>query len=183
MLTLVLSRPLIFVALLIAFTTTIAPGAERAEYPQPNGYVNDFGNVIGVDTRDRLNSLCKELDQKAHAQVAIVTIESLRGAPLDDYATSLFNKWGIGHKDDNRGILILLALSDRKSRLEIGRGFEVLFPDERAAQIVAEMVPDLRQQHYSQGLLRCTRTIATIVAQERGVNLRELDPSSTANTR
>jgi uncharacterized protein len=179
MLTRVLSRSLIFLALLFAIATHIAPGAEKSDYPEPKGYVSDFGNVVGIDTSDRLNALCKELDQKAHAQVAIVTIESLRGAPLEHYATSLFNKWGIGYKDDNRGILILLALSDRKSRIEIGRGFESLFPNERAAKIVAEMVPDLKQQHYDQALLRCTRTIATIVAQERGVKLHELDSGSS----
>jgi uncharacterized protein len=178
MLTAVFSRSLISISLLIAFTTTIAPGAGRLDYPEPNGYVNDFGNVIGIDTRDRLSALCTELDQKTHAQVAIVTIETLHGAPLEHYATSLFNKWGIGHKDDYRGILILLSLSDRKSRIEIGRGFEALFPNERVAKIAAEMNPDLRQQHYSQAVLRCTRSLATIVAQERGVKLDALNSSS-----
>jgi uncharacterized protein len=81
-------------------------------------------------------------------------------------------------KDDNRGILILLSLSDRKSRIEIGRGFEALFPNERVAKIAAEMNPDLRQQHYSQAVLRCTRSLATIVAQERGVKLDALNSSS-----
>ena len=179
------SPSLTSISLLIALTATLTAGGGAAtpNHPEPRGYVNDFADVIDAQSRDRLNALCTELDQKTHAQVAIVTIESLRGAPLEHYATSLFNKWGIGHKDDNRGILILLALSDHKSRIEIGRGFEALFPNERTAQIVADMVPDLNQRHYSQALLRSARTIATIVAQERGVNLRELDPSSTPNTR
>jgi uncharacterized protein len=170
------------ISLLIALTATLTAGGGAAtrNYPEPKeGYVNDFADVIDAQSRDRLNALCTELDQKTHAQVAIVTIESLRGSPLEHYATSLFNKWGIGHKDDNRGIPILLALSNHKSRIEIGCGFEALFPNERAAQIVADMVPDLNQRHYSQALLRSARTIATIVAQERGVRLRELDPSST----
>jgi uncharacterized protein len=175
------SRSLTSISLLIALTATLTAGGAAAtlDYPEPKGYVNDFANVIDAQSTDRLNALCIELDQNAHAQVAIVTIESLRGAPIEHYATSLFNKWGIGHKDDNRGILILLALSDHKSRIEIGRGFENLFPNERVAKIIADMVPDLKQRHYSQALLRCTRTIATIVAEERGVKFRELDPSST----
>jgi uncharacterized protein len=77
-------------------------GAAPLDYPEPKGYVNDVANVIDVQSRDRLNALCTELDQNAHAQVAIITIESLRGAPIEPYATSLFNKWGIGHKYDNR---------------------------------------------------------------------------------
>ena len=175
------SRSLTFISLLIVLTATFTAGGGAAtlDYPEPKGYVNDFANVIDAKSRDRLNELCTALDQNAHAQAAIVTIESLRGAPIEHYATSLFNKWGIGHKNDNRGILILLALSDHKSRIEIGRGFEGLFPDERVAKIVADMVPDLKQRHYSQALLRSTRTIATIVAQERGVKFPELDPSPT----
>jgi uncharacterized protein len=176
-----LPRSLTSISLLIALTATLTTGGSAAtlDYPEPRGYVNDFANVIDAQSRDRLNALCTELDQNAHAQIAIVTIESLRGAPIEHYATSLFNKWGIGHKDDNRGILILLALSDHKSRIEIGRGFEALFPNERVANIVADMVPDLKQQQYSRALLHCTRTIATIVAQERGVKFREVDPRST----
>jgi uncharacterized protein len=112
-------RSLTSISLLIALTAilTAGGGAATPNYPEPKGYVNDFADVIDAQSRDRLNALCTELDQKTHAQVAIVTIESLRGAPLEHYATSLFNKWGIGHKDDNRGILILLALSNHQSRI------------------------------------------------------------------
>ena len=130
------SPSLTSISLLIALIATLSAGggAETPNYPEPKGYVNDFADVIDAPSRDRLNALSTELDKKTHAQVAIVTIESLRGAPLERYATSLFNKWGIGHKDDNRGILILLALSNYKSRIEIGRGFEALFPNDRAAK-------------------------------------------------
>jgi uncharacterized protein len=174
------SRPLTFFSLLIALTAILTAGRGSATlvFPEPKGYVNDFANVIDAQSTDRLNALCTELDQKTHAQVAIVTIQDLSGVPIEPYATSLFNKWGIGHKDDNRGVLILLALSDRKSRIEIGRGFEALFPNERVARINAEMVPDLKLRHYGQAVLRGTRSLARIVAQERGVNLNELKSSS-----
>ncbi len=158
---------------------TAGGGAATLDYPEPKGYVNDFGDVIDANSRDHLNALCKELDHKAHAQIAIVTIDTLGGAPLKPYATSLFNKWGIGYKDDNRGILILLALSERKCRIEIGRGFEALLPNQRVAKINAEMAPDLKLRQYSRAILRCTRTLATIAAQERGVTLNELQSSST----
>ncbi len=121
--------------------------------------------------RDRLTALCTELDQKTHAQIAVVTIDTLGGDSIDEYATSLFNRWGIGHKDDNRGILILLSLSDRKYRIEIGRGFEALFPNDRVARIGAEMIPDLKKQKYSEAVLHSTGMIASVIAKERGVKL------------
>ena len=93
---------------------------------------------------------------------------------IDDYALHLFNEWGIGHKEDNRGLLVLLSMEERKARIEVGRGFETLFPDERAAAILAEMIPDLKVHHYGQALLSCTKTLASAVAQERHVQLRSL---------
>jgi uncharacterized protein len=162
MLAAVFSRSLTSISLLIVLAATLTAGGGGAmlDYPEPKGYVNDFANVID-------------------AQSAIVTIQDLGGAPLEHYATSLFNKWEIGYKVDNRGILILLALSDHKFRIEVGRGFEALFPHERVAGINAEMVPDLKLQHYGQEVLRGTRSLAKIVAQERGVKLDELKSSST----
>ena len=175
------SRSLVSVSLMIALAATITAGAGNAtlDYPKPISYVNDFGNVIDVDSKDRLNALCTELDRKTHAQFAIVTIDTLHGVSLERYATSLFNKWGIGHKDDNRGILILLVAPEFKDRIEIGRGFEALFPNEQVEKINAEMLPDLKMRHYGQALLHGTRILAATVAQERGVKLDELRLSST----
>jgi uncharacterized protein len=174
----VLSLSLRSISLLIA-TLTVIGSTATPDYPQPKGYVNDFANVIDVQSGERLTALCTELDQKTHAQVAVVTIQSLNGDSLEHYATSLFNKWGIGHKDDNRGILILLALSDHESRIAIGRGFEALLPNDRVARISDAMVPDLKLGHYGEAVLRSARTLAKIVAQERGVQLNELKSSST----
>ena len=86
----------------------------------------------------------------------------------------LFNEWGIGHKEDNRGLLVLLSMEEHRSRIEVGRGFETLFPNERVAAIVADMAPDLKVHHYSQALLSCTKTLASAVAQEKHVQLRSL---------
>jgi len=164
-------RSVLSISLLMAAVPPTLVGG-KSDHPQPKGYVNDFANVIDVNTRDRLIALCTELDQKTHAQIAVVTIDTLGGDSIDDYATSLFNRGGIGHKkDDNRGILILLSLSNRKYRIEIGRGFEALFPNDRVARIGAEMVPDLKKQKYSEAVLHSTRVIASIIAKERGVNL------------
>jgi len=143
----------------------------ESDHRQPKGCVNDFANVIDVNTRDRLTALCTELDQKTHAQIAVVTIDTLGGGRINKKDTSLFNRWGIGHKDDNRGILILLSLSDRKYRIEIGRGFEALFPNDRVARIGAEMIPDLKKQKYSEAVLHSTGMIASVIAKERGVKL------------
>jgi len=158
----------------IAIATSFAGSEMPHVFPRPTGYVNDFANVVDAPTKDQLSALCAEVDKKTKAQIAVVTVQTLAGSSIEDYALHLFNEWGIGHKEDNRGLLILLSLGERKYRIEVGRGFETLFPNDRVAKIGAEMVPDLKVQHYSQALLHCTRTLASIVAEEKKVRLHSL---------
>ena len=163
------------VVLFITTATSILVGdGTRRNFPRPIGYVNDFANVIDAKTKKQLDALCTELDQKTNAQIALVTVQTLADSSIEEYALHLFNEWGIGHKDDNRGLLILLAMGERKSRIEVGRGLETLFPNKRVAAIVANMVPDLKVHHYSQAMLTCTKTLASVVAQEKHVQLRSL---------
>jgi uncharacterized protein len=163
----------------IVCTGLLRPVTSEAqlEFPRAKGWVNDFGNVIDADAGKRLTALCTEVDRKAHAQIVVVTIDSLGGTPIDDYAYSLFNHWSIGRKGENRGILILLAMSDRKWRIEVGHGLQTLFPNERVAGIGAEMVPELKQKHYSKAVLHVSSEIANIIAGERGVTLTTVGPS------
>ena len=161
--------------LLIAIAASFLLGdGTRQNLPRPTGYVNDFATVIDAGIKNQLAALCTEVDRKTNAQIVVVTVQTLAGSSIEDYALHLFNEWGIGHKEDNRGLLILLLIGDRKCRIEVGRGFETLFPNERVAKIVAETVPELRLHHYSQALLTSTKTLASDVAQEKHVQLRGL---------
>jgi uncharacterized protein len=85
--------------LLLSIAAFLSPTVVLAEldFPKPKGWVNDFANAIDADKQKRLGALCSEVDEKTHAQIAIVTIDSLGGIPIGDYARLLFNNWGIGH--------------------------------------------------------------------------------------
>ena len=166
--------PILLVLFIASAAAILIGGETKRNFPRPTGYVNDFATVIDASAKHQLAALCTELDRKTNAQVAIVTVKTLAGSSVEDYALHLFNEWGIGHKADNRGLLILISIAEDKYRIEVGRGFETLFPNERVAEIGAEMVPDLKVQHYSQALLKCTRTLASVVAEEEHVKLRSL---------
>lgn len=168
----------VFALCLVAFVSSTAATAQL-DLPRPKGWVSDFAKVIDADTQRRLNALCSEVDEKTHAQIAIVTVDSLGGVPARDYALKPFNMWGVGHKEDNRGMLILLAMNDRMSYISVGKGFETLFPNDRAAKIVAGMTPYLRQRKYSEAVLHSASEIASIIARERGVALTTLSSSAT----
>ncbi len=97
----------------------LAPMA-RAEKPQdlqPQGYVNDFAGAINPETKQELNALCAEVDQKAQAQIAVVTVKSLEGEPIENFSIDLATRWGIGPKQKDRGVMILLAPNDRQVSL------------------------------------------------------------------
>jgi uncharacterized protein len=174
-----LLRRVLSLSLLIAVCLSPASTKAQLKFPPQKGWVNDFANVIDADAKKRLDALCAKLDEKTHAQIAIVTIDSLEGTPVGDYARLMFNNWGIGHKDDNRGMLILLAIRDHMYYISVSRGFEPLFPNNRAAAIGYEMISSLRQQHYSKAVLQSAGKIASIIARERAVTLTTLDAGSS----
>lgn len=104
-------------------------------------------------------------------QMAVVTISSLNGAPVEDAANTLFRRWGIGKKGKDEGLLLLLATQDHKDRIEVGYGLEPTLPDGFVGSITRDMRPALRQANYSQALLLATQEMGTRIAQAKGVSL------------
>lgn len=158
-------------AVLILFPLGLTARAEKVEQLKPQGYVNDFAGVLSAPARSQMTALCAEVDQKAHAQVAVVTIRSLEGIPLQEFANRLFKQWAVGYKPDDRGVLVLLAVSDRKYWVEVGYGLEPILPDGKVGGFGREIVPLLRQNDYGGAMLQLTSRIAEVIAQDRGVTL------------
>ena len=158
-------------AVLILFSFGLRARAEKVEQLKPQGYVNDFAGVLSAPARSQMTALCAEVDQKAHAQVAVVTIRSLEGIPLQEFANRLFKQWAVGYKPDDRGVLVLLAISDRKYWVEVGYGLEPILPDGKVGGFGREIVPLLRQNDYGGAMLQLTSRIAEVIAQDRGVTL------------
>lgn len=90
-------------------------------------YVQDYAGVLSPQTRQALNA-SDDLDNKTTAQVAVVTVKTLDGQPIDEYGLTLLRQWGLGNKEKNNGALILVAVDDRQSRIEVGYGLEGVLP-------------------------------------------------------
>src|SRR5580704_808463 len=104
------ARPLLFLLLLCVPVAK----AEQVKNLKPQGCVNDFASVLSAQAKDKLTALCAEVDQKTKAQIAVVTVSSLEGEPVEQFSIDLATAWGIGPKQKDRGILILLAPNDRR---------------------------------------------------------------------
>jgi len=145
--------------------------AEKIADIRPQGYVTDLAGVIDPGTKAKLETLCAEVQQKTGAQIAVVTVNSLDGRSKEDYSADLYKQLGVGSKQDNRGVLLLVAPKERQYRIEVGYGLEPVINDARAGDIGREMVPDLKQQDYSGAVLLGTTRIAQLIAADKGVQL------------
>ena len=173
------------VALALLFVFILCGTATRAEQVKnlkPQGYVNDFAGVLSAQSKEKLIAICTELDQKAGAQVAIVTVSSLEGVPVEEFANDLFQQWGIGPKQNDRGALILLVRNDHRYRIEVGYGLEGILPDGKVGGFGREAVPLLRQNDYSGAVLLMTERVAQVIAADRNLTLNSLSgvPPPTA---
>src|SRR6195256_962635 len=149
----------------------------------PSNYVNDFAGVLDPATVARLNDLCKQVDEKAHAQIAVVTVKSLDGQDVVSYAVALYQKWGIGAKGKDRGVLILLATQDRKYWTTVGYGLEPILPDGKVGGFGREAVPLLRSGDYAGAVTLMTARVASVIAQDAGVTLDNQPPVAAIRQR
>ncbi len=154
--------------------------AEPVSQLHPTDYVNDFAHVLDPTTIAQLDNICQQLDQKAHAQIAAVTVNTLDGSDIESYAVALYKQWGIGSKATDHGVLILLAVQDRKYRIEVGYGLEPILPDGKVGGIGREAVPLLRQSDYSGAVSLMTSRVADVIAQDAGIELTGARPQLPA---
>lgn len=146
--------------------------AENINDLKPTGYVNDFAGVLSPETRSHLEQLCTEVDQQAHAQIAVVTIKTTGDDTIDDFAVRLEEKWKVGQKGTDRGLLFLIATDDHHYRFEVGYGLEGILPDGKVGSIGREMVPYLREGNYDAAITMATQDVANVIAQDAGVTLK-----------
>ena len=140
--------------------------------PQPGVRVYDGVDVFSPQEKAALEAFLKDVEDETTAQIAVIAIPSLRGGELNDVAVKLFEKWGLGQKEKDNGVLLLAALEDRKVKIEVGYGLEGALNDARAGRILDEYVlPSFRANRFSEGLSRGAFAIADVVARESGVEL------------
>jgi uncharacterized protein len=172
-----------FVFLFLFFASVLAASAEKIKDIHPTGYVTDLAHVINADTKTRLESLCLELEQKTGAQMAIVTVLSLEDETVEQYGNELYKQLGVGSKKESRGVLLLVAPTERKYWTEVGYGLEPVINDARAGDAGRLMRSYFLQGNYSAGIEAAAWTLAKFVADDRGVTLTATPPTRPVQPR
>jgi uncharacterized protein len=137
-------------------------------------YVNDQAGVLYADTEQIILKNSTALQQKTGAQIVVLTVKNLGNKALEEYSLDTLRAWGIGDEQKDNGVLILLAVNDRKSRIEVGYGLEGRLPDGKTGRIQDEyMLPYFRENDYDSGIKNGYLAILNEVAAEYNINAAE----------
>lgn len=120
-----------------------------------------------------LERYCKAVETATGAQLALVTVPSLDGEPVEDVANLIYRKWGVGKKETNEGALLLIAIAERRTRLEVGYGLEPVIPDGYAGSLLREMRPALRAGDIGGAMAAAAQALGERIAAEKGVKIGE----------
>jgi uncharacterized protein len=138
---------------------------------KPQGYVSDFAGVVDDAAKRQLEAYGGIVERSTGVQMAFVTLPSLEGEPVEDVANTLYRAWGVGQKGKNEGLLLLLSIRDRRSRIEVGYGLEPTLPDGFVGSVLREMRPALREQHYGEAMMAAGQQMGATIARVKGVTL------------
>ncbi|HYG10560.1 MAG TPA: TPM domain-containing protein, partial [Pyrinomonadaceae bacterium] len=147
--------------------------------PAPTGFVNDYANVLEPATEERLETILTNLKSVGDIEFAVVTVPTTGEQDIFDYSLAVARGWGIGAKEDeSKGMLMLVAINDRKYFTQISRHLEGDITDGLSGQIQrARLVPPFKQGDYSRGISDTVETYVATLAEKRGFSLEGIDQS------
>lgn len=169
-------------ALAVAIALLVALPARAQSLPKLTEPVNDLAHVIDGASAAELDRRIRALQTASGDAVIVATVETI--APfgtIEEYAAKLFEAAGIGGRDKDTGVLILLAVADRRVKIEVGYGLEEYITDGFAGDAIRQnMLPAFRQAQYGQGLLAGATTIIQRIADRRGITLTDVPRNATS---
>ena len=155
---------LLFLAIAAGCVYAESPGA----LPRPKSYVSDFAGIIDETSKQNLEALCKVTFEQSHATIEVVTVKSLDGLAIEDFTTQLDDKWKVGPKGSDKGILMVFAIKEHKRRIEVAYGLEGILNDAKVGDIGRSMVPQLQKGQYGPAILTGAQQIAAVIAVDAG---------------
>src|SRR5262245_36595457 len=159
-------RRLCLAAALAALLCTIAT-VFAINFPSLTGRVVDQANIIQPDTRVALEQKLADLEDKSGIQLVVATVTSLEGQEIEPYANELFRKWGLGEKQKNNGVLLLVAPNEKRVRIEVGYGLEGTLTDALSKVIISNaMAPRFKTGNFSEGISRGVDDIITVLTTD-----------------
>lgn len=179
---LALDKKIMAIVGLAVLICSIASMSLAVVSPTRDFYVNDYAGLIDEEVEQYIIETNEKLESATGAQIVVVTVPSLGGQSLEEYATELFRKFGIGDKTKNNGVLLLLALKERQFRIEVGYGLEGVLTDGKTGNIQDEyIIPYLKNNNWNEGIKNGYSKILEEVSKEYNVDVGEISTVRHAN--
>jgi uncharacterized protein len=154
-------------------------GPREPEVPPPAGWVNDHAGVLDAATRRRLERYLGQVRDRTGAEFAVLTVRSTAPLTPSEYKVRVFERWGLGRRGRDDGLLLLVALAEREARFETGYGLEGTLPDLLQTRIVRDlMAPRFRAGDAAGAIVAGVRAAAERIASEQGVRLQWDGPAT-----
>jgi uncharacterized protein len=150
-----------FPRFLLALLLLVPLAAQAQTFPKLSGRVVDAANLLSPAQEAEISALSEQVEQASSRQFVVATIPDLQGYPIEDYGYRLLRAWGIGQKEANNGIILIVAPNDRKVRIEVGYGLEPIMTDAMSSGIVQETIlPRFRANDMPGGIVAGAQAIA-----------------------
>jgi uncharacterized protein len=177
---------LILTAIVILFAVPFYSNAQEAQTIskiKPLGIVSDYAHVINADDALRITAIGEEVKTKSGAEIAVLTVDSLpQESSLEEFGLAIGTNWGVGKKAEDNGVLIILVVTERRVRIEVGYGLEGAITDSRSGAILnSYIIPYVKTDDFSSGLREGFKAIAVVVAKEYNFSLAGLESSEFNN--
>ena len=141
--------------------------------PRGDKAVHDFANIIDDRSERELESFLRDTFRSLDTPIVVVTLSSMEGGQIDDFTNHLYEKWGVGSKPDNKGVLFLVSMEERKMRIETGYGTEPIITDVFSASLIQQVArPAFKAQQYSAGIIQVSRMIVGEISTAEGIPIR-----------
>lgn len=151
--------------------------------PTTEFYVNDYANILSEETEKYIIDKSSKLANVDGTQIVVVTVPNLEGQSLESYATALFRKFGIGDKEKNNGLLLLLALEERQFRVEVGYGLEGILPDGKTGRFQDQyIIPYLRENNWDEGIKNGYDAFYSEIVKQNNLDLSYTDATDVSGT-
>ena len=145
-------------------------------FPKLDGRVVDTANLLSSNAKEKITTTLKEHENKTSNQIVVVTLKSLNGYEIEEFSYQLGRFWGIGQKDLNNGVLLVIALEEKKLRIEVGYGLEGALTDKISYEIINyTLKPKFRLQDYDAGITNAVNEIIQAIKGEYTVKTKVKD--------
>jgi len=173
---------LVAMAAALLLSGTAMPGIDLP--PRADRSVHDGAGVISPEHAALMESLHRALFDRTGVAIVVVVVPRLEGEPIEDFAGRAGKQWGVGRRGEDRGIVVALAIEERRVFIATGYGVEGFLPDGKVGALLdAEVLPELRRNSWSEGMARASAALVREAAAEYGVHLEDLERAPAARGR